>query len=493
MSGSLAGEGPTGTAIRGGVRWGVTSQVLTQVLSLVATVVLARLLTPGDLGVVAFAQSFVGVVSIGMAWGFGAPLIRDERPTRAEVDGAFWASVMVGFALTLLGVGAALMFGDALGDPRGQRAVAVLMPMLLLNTVATVPAAMLQRRMQFGKFYGTQLSGTFVYVTLELVLAWLGYGPWAVIIGLLVSSVVTSVLTIAFARLRISLASPLRWLSVQRRLAAGWLAMQGASSLNKNVDYWLVGVVLGAGSLGRYYMAYVLPSIVRLRLSWVLGTVLLPVFARVEPRSAELVTAYRRSTTLQMGVGAPMLLGMATVAEPLLRVGVGERWTPGAPVLTLISVAMLLELLSIAPQRMALAKTRLRPIVYSELVGLAVLLGTAASLLTWWRELPAVAAAVLAGRTVSLICSMRWVAAPYGIGPHLIWRELLATLSSAIVMAGAAVAAGQLAQQLGAPPVVELAGAVAAGALTYFVVLALVFRPVFRRVRNDLGLIIKGR
>ena len=493
MSGSLAGEGPTGTAIRGGVRWGVTSQALTQVLSLVATVVLARLLDPDDFGVVALAQSIVGVVSVLSALGFGTSIVRRPSLTREDVDGALWAAALVGSVLTLVTLAIASVGGALLSDDRARGATLALAPLLLVNTIASVPAGLLQRRMHFKWLYGAQLTGAAVYVAVQLVLAWAGMGLWAVIIGLLVSAVATLLLTAAGARLSVHRASPWLWFRREGRFAAGLLGVQGVTTLNKNADYWIVGFALGADALGRYYMAFVLPSIIRLRLSWVLGTVLLPVFTRVEVDSEELRVAYQRSTALQLGAGAALLVGIAVVSEPLLTVGLGERWAPAWSAMSVISLAMLVELLGTAPQRLAIAKARLGPVLTSEAVGLGVLLVAAAGLLAWRQQLVMVAWAVLASRSVVLFCSLAWVARPFGVGLRLIRRELLATVVSAAVMATAAGSILMTLQRNEASPWLQLSAAVPAGALTYVATLRLLFRPTYRQLRADLILIVSGR
>jgi PST family polysaccharide transporter len=429
---------------------------------------------------------------VGLAWGFGTSIIRRAELTRADVNGAFWSSIVIGSLLTCAAIVVGLSSDSFFEEPLAGPVILGLAPSLLLGSAATVPSSLLQRRFQFRQLYEAQILGVLSYIVLELGLAWKGFGAWAVIIGLLANATVTLVMVVARSHIRVERARVFRWLKREGRFATGIMSVQAVTTMSKSADYWLVGSILGTRSLGVYYMAYVLPGILRLRLTTILNTVLGPVFARTEIGSEQLADAYRRSTVLLLGAGLPAMLGLAVTAHPVVSVSLGERWAPAAPVLSILAVTMVLELLAAAPQRIAVIKGSFRAVLGCEGAGLVVLVSAAASSLVAGHGTVGVAFAVLIARTTTLALSMRYVASPLGVGICLIKVELAGILISALAMA----AAVALAMRVLDGSVVDLGLlliCVPLGAALYLVLGRAFFPSTFRPLIHDGRLILTGR
>ena len=125
--------------------------------------------------------------------------------------------------------------------------------------------------------------------------------------------------------------------------------------VNKNLDYWLVGGLLGAQALGTYYIAYTLPSIVRLRFSSVVRSVLFPVFSRLRGDRDKSQRIYVAAMGLQGAVGIPTMLGLAVVAEPVVHVFFGAQWADAVNPMRWIALAAALDLLSTVLPQAAMA------------------------------------------------------------------------------------------------------------------------------------------
>jgi PST family polysaccharide transporter len=408
------------------------------------------------------------------------------------VNGAFWSSVFIGLVLMIITVAIGLSAGSFVEDRDAALVILALAPTLLLNGAATVPSGLLQRRLQFRHLYEAQISGVIAYVTLELVLAWAGLGAWAVIAGLLANSTVTLLLIVLRSSLRIERASVVRWLRQEGGYATGIMSVQATTTITKSADYWLVGAFLGAKSLGIYYMAYVLPGVLRVRLTAVLNMVLAPVFARTEVGSDRLAAAYRRSTVLQLGAGLPAMLGLAVTAQPVVTVSLGERWAPASPVLSVVAVAMVLELLAAAPQRIAVVKGDFRPVLGCEIAGIVALLAGAGAALAAGHGIVGVAIAVLVARMLTLALSLNLIAKPLGVGVHLVRRELAEILIAALAMAAIVMFVMRVVDgRVGDLGVLLIS--VPLGAGTYLALGRAVFPSTFRPLLHDGRLILAGR
>ncbi len=110
------------------------------------------------------------------------------------------------------------------------------------------------------------------------------------------------------------------------RLAGGLLFNNGLTYGVRNTDYVVVGHLLGAAALGAYYVAYVLPQILRLRVTWAAGAVMFPVLARSQSDPRRTQQVYDHTHLLLAWVGFPAMVGLAVLAEPVVRVFFGPQW-----------------------------------------------------------------------------------------------------------------------------------------------------------------------
>src|SRR5690606_6962252 len=142
----------------------------------------------------------------------------------------------------------------------------------------------------------------------------------------------------------------------------GLVSNMGLSSLltylGKNADYWAVSGAMGAAPLGIYYIAYVVPNIVRLRLSDVFRQVMPPVLARM-PTDTERITSWVRAANVTLALSLPALVGIAAVADPLTRVFFGYQWVHAVGPMRLITIAGVVDVAFYAVSTMALSQRRL--------------------------------------------------------------------------------------------------------------------------------------
>jgi PST family polysaccharide transporter len=359
-------SGPaTGRAARRGAVFGLSSQLARQVLSVIATVVLARLLTPADFGIVAAANTLLGVAVIGTMLGFAPAVVRRPDHDEAFVSTLFWTSVAVSAPLAAVMAVASPWLAAAFGSDDAALYLAVLAPALVCDVSASIPLAMLQRDLRFKALYGCTTGSMIVYVAVQVGLAFAGFGAWAVIIGQLSMSLTNLVGAMVLAR----------WFPRPRFAAGvvrGELGFAGAFLVGqlmayglKTADYWAVGRTLGGTALGIYYIAFQLPSIVRLRMSSVSRQVLFPVFVREKESADQTSHIYRTTMRLQIGLGVPAMVGMAALAEPIVQVFFGSQWLAGVEPMRWLALAAMFEIITSPAGSIAIAHGRMRPYLVS--------------------------------------------------------------------------------------------------------------------------------
>ncbi len=265
-----------GATARQGVRAGLIAQTLTQVGSLGATMIMARMLTTSDFGIMAVIQSVMGVTVLLAVSGIGATLITRTSHVAEAASSYFWilGSLRLGAAIVISLLAGPL--SSLLGVPTAKPFLQVVPFGLPLGLVGMVPDALLLRMRKFGAHRSAAILGSFTYFAIEILLVLRGFGVWSVIAGQMIGTTVSLIAAAALARWAPLSRPSFTVLRSDLRNLGGLGLSRVLEYLYKNVDYWAVGRSLGAGPLGAYYVAYVLPNIVRLRLSDTFRTVMLP-------------------------------------------------------------------------------------------------------------------------------------------------------------------------------------------------------------------------
>ena len=404
---------------------------------MVATIILARLLTTAEFGIIALSQSLVGAASLISLAGIAAAIVTHKGDVNAKASTYFWLAAALGTVLAAtLGL-IAVPIVRFLGQPGSAGYVAVIALTLPLSLMTLVPQALLQRRLQYSSMNAVSVIGSMSYFVAEVALAFLGWGAWAVVWGQIIGAVASLGAGLFLAK----------WVPRSRprlqgvREDVGLVANMGVSAfftyLVKNVDYWVVSRFFGPTVLGVYYIAYVLPSIIRLRLSLIFRQVMLPLIASISS-TEEQCQAWARAQRANLALSLPVMGGIAAVADPLVVVLFGAKWAEAAGPLRYIALAGLVDLVVQAVSTMAVARRELVGRT-TLLVGLRALLvgGGAAAAAALWGTLESVAAVVLIASLVTLLIQEISVSRVLGVGFRVLGGEVVRLLLVCAAMVGA--------------------------------------------------------
>jgi O-antigen/teichoic acid export membrane protein len=479
-SGAPAASGrlSLGTEARRGARQGLVTQMVVQASSVVATIILARLLTPAEFGIVALAQSFLALVQLISVGSFGLAVITATEQLRERAATFFWLTTGLGVAGSLALAASAVAASSALGQPHAAVYVAVLGTSLVFELAAVVPLALLRRGLRFRAFYSSQLLGAGTYFVLEIVLAYVGFGAWSVIIGQMAMSVVACVSAMLFARWVPLLLFKTALIREDFSFTSSQTLVQGLVYVQRNCDYWVVSKFMGGAALGVYYVAYVLPNILKQRITWVAQVVLIPAFSQMRKEQRELTRVWREVWALQAGLGIPALIGVAALAEPIVLTFFGSAWVQAIPVVQVLAVSALLNLHMTTVGIVATAHRNVRQFVYvaGARTVLTVISVVIAGMLL--HSLVAVAAGVALASLLSAVVQEFLLAAPLKIGIRTIGPLTLRILLVGIIMGVVLIGLDSALSQ--ASPWLRLTAGVVSGTAVYVTSGLLLFRTTFR-------------
>lgn len=305
--------------------WAYGSYVGGRVLVLASTAILARVLTPEDFGLVALALIFISLLETVSDLGVSQALIvAPATALRERAQTAFAFGVALGTGLAIVVTALSPLAAAFFDEPELTAILPVLGANFVLRSLGNTHYALAQRRLEFRSRSAAELGDVAVRGATGIGLALAGFGAWSLVIGYLAGTVALVVILWALVPFRPAGLPRRAHLRPLLRFGGTLSAVDIVAAIIANVDYLMVGRVLGTASLGLYSLGFRLPELLIVNLSVVAGRVLFPALATVS--GARRGEAFLRSLRYSAMLSLPLAGAMAMLAEPLTLALFGDQW-----------------------------------------------------------------------------------------------------------------------------------------------------------------------
>lgn len=334
---------------------------LSQLVSWAATLVVARLLTPADYGLVGMALVYSGFVELVSDFGLGAAIVQRRRLEADRIARLGGLALTLGFVLFATSVALANPIARFYNEPAVASVVIVLAVNFVVAGVQMVPQSLLIRDLKFRQLAWVHAAETLSLTGCTVTLAALGAGYWALVLGMVASKLTGTMVVLAWRGHRIAWPFPLR--PIASEITFGWQFMVSNSAwyLYNNADFAIVGRVLGKVVLGSYTIAWSLASVPVERISALFGNVFRGIFSAVQNDRPALARYLCILTEGLAIVTFPLAVGLGLVADDFVRVLLGARWLAAVEPLRLLAVYAMVRSVStlFSPILVATDHTRL--------------------------------------------------------------------------------------------------------------------------------------
>ena len=321
-------------------QWRFCGSAIGGVLQFGFSILLARLLTPRDFGVVALAFVVLGFARLLGDLGMGSAVVQRAMLTERHIRSAYTLSALVGVATAVLIASAAPLCAAVMREPILTPVLRALSTAFIARGLSTVAASLLRKRLDFKRQFFVDIgSYVFGYALVATSLAALGFGVWSLVWGGLVQTFLATGAQMLLVR------HPLRPLLGKRELG-DLIGFAIGATLNGFVNYvavngdnFIVGRWSGAASLGLYNRAYTLMNVPQTYIAHVMSGVLFPAMAQVQGEPQRMRRAYLLATQLTAIVAGPAM-GVMAISAPLFISSVyGPQWMGAVLPLQLLCLA----------------------------------------------------------------------------------------------------------------------------------------------------------
>lgn len=350
----------------GGLKWVYLTQILARAVQPVTTVILARLLTPEDFGLVGMAMIAMGVLALVKDLGLGAAFIQRQTDQSDAANVVFWADLVLGglwyVSLLLLAPWIALYFQQPIVTP----ILAVIGLNLVIHPFGAVQGLLLTKELLFRAIFVRDMAGIVLSAVVSIGFALNGYGVWSLAYGAVAGSLAQVLVMWLTHHWRPRFAFNFRVARDLLRFGRNTTLEGILGWLMSTIDNVFVGRFLGPAQLGVYRMGFLMAFAPTNYILGPLSAITYPVYCQLGERKDELRHGYLKTIRMISLIAFPSGVLLAIVAPDLIRTLMGERWMSAAAVTQIIALqGTLSALLLVAPQvYKALGRTEIMPRFY---------------------------------------------------------------------------------------------------------------------------------
>ena len=315
------------------VIWKFAERILAQMVSLVVSIVLARLLLPEDYGAISMVMVFITIANVFVAEGIPSALIQKKDADQLDFSSVFHFNLWVSFAIYAILFVAAPFIARFYNDEILSRVLRVLGLRIIVAAINSVQHAYVSRHMMFKKYFWSTLFGTLLSGVVGIWMAYRGYGVWALVAQYMTNTTVDTVVLFITVNWKPRLL--FNFERIRSLLSFGWkMLFEGvANAISGQIRNLIIGKVYSSSDLAFYTKGQQFPSVIVTNITTSIGSVLFPAMANEQDDKERVLSMLRKSVKVSSYVVYPMLVGLAAIATPFIRLLLTDKWIETVPYL----------------------------------------------------------------------------------------------------------------------------------------------------------------
>lgn len=314
-----------------GVIWKFGERILAQLVTFIVSLVIARILLPEDYGIIAIISVFINILNVFVTSGYGTALIQKKDADDNDFNAMFTFSGSLSIVIYLLLFFLAPLIAKFYEYDILVPIIRVMGLRLPIAAFNSIQQAYVAKKMEFKKFFWATLGGTVASAVVGITMAVLGFGVWA-LVGQYFSNIVidTLILFIVFDWRYKPYYSHKRVVPMIKFGSRVLLATL-IDSLYMEIRTLIIGKKYDVEDLAFYNRGEQFPKLVALNIATAVDGVLLPIYSKLQDNIDRLKNALKRSNQISTYIILPLMIGMAAVAEPMIRFLLTDKWIEAVP------------------------------------------------------------------------------------------------------------------------------------------------------------------
>lgn len=341
-----------------GVKWTTVEQATTLGIQFIIGVVVARLVSPEDYGLVAMLTIFTAVGNLFINSGFGIALIRSKENSKEDYSTAFFFNIGVALMVYIVLYFCAPLIADFYKIPLLKDVTRVYTLILLIDSFSIVQISKLTHELKFKIQFTINSLALGTSGAIGIFLAYNGYGVWALVWQGLSSSMIKGICYWLFSGWYPIFCFSKKSFKYLFSFGSKILAIGVIDIIYDNIYSLVIGKYYSASSTGYYNRSLHFARLPQNLISQVVGKVALPVLTPYQDNNEKLLVLYEKIFRLTTFISYPIMMLMAVLASPIIYLLLGEKWMPSVPYLQILSISVIFVVLTLVNLNLFYVKGR---------------------------------------------------------------------------------------------------------------------------------------
>ena len=318
--------------------WRFAERCGAQLVTFIVSIVLARILSPEDYGQIALITVFTTIMQVFVDSGLGLALIQKKDADDLDFSSVFFFNFAVCLVLYAVMFVAAPFIASFYKDTTLTPIIRVISLTIVISGVKGIQQSYVSRNMLFKRFFFSTLGGTIFSAFLGIGLAYAGFGVWAIVAQQLSNTTIDTLILWLTVKWRPK--KMFSWKRLKSLLSFGWKMLVSSllDTVYNNIRSLIIGRMYSSSDLAYYNQGKQFPHTIVDNIDSSIDSVLLPSMSSAQDDSVRVKVMARRSIKISTYIMAPMMMGLAFCAVPIVKLVLTDKWLPCVPFLRIFCI-----------------------------------------------------------------------------------------------------------------------------------------------------------
>lgn len=319
--------------------WRFAERCGAQIVTFIVSIVLARILSPDDYGTIALVTVFTSILQVFVDSGLGTALVQKKNADDLDFSSVFYFNLIVCIILYGLMFIAAPLIANFYGDNTLIPVIRVISITILISGVKGIQQSYVSKNMLFKRFFFSTLGGTIFSAVLGICMAYMGFGVWSLVFQQISNTAIDTIILWVTVKWRPH--KMFSWNRLKSLLSYGWKLLVSSllDTVYNNLRNLIIGKIYSASDLAYYNQGDKFPKVIVTNINTSIDSVLLPSMADVQDDHLKVKSMTRRAIKTSTYIMAPLMMGLAFCATPIVKLVLTDKWLMCVPYLRIFCIS----------------------------------------------------------------------------------------------------------------------------------------------------------
>lgn len=318
--------------------WRFAERCGAQIVTFIVSIVLARILAPEEYGTIALVTVFTTILQVFVDSGLGTALIQKKNADDLDFSSVFYFNLFMCLVLYLAMFLAAPYIARFYDDISLIPIIRVISLTIVVSGVKGIQQAYVSRNMLFKRFFFSTIGGTLFSAVLGIIMAYAHFGVWALVAQQLSNPIIDTLILWVTVRWRPQLMFSWKRLTKLLSFGSKLLASSLLDTIYSNLRNLIIGKIYSSSDLAFYNQGDKFPKVIVTNINSSIDSVLLPSMSSVQDNHEKVKSMTRRAIKTSTYIMAPLMMGLAFCATPIVQLVLTDKWLPCVPFLQVFCI-----------------------------------------------------------------------------------------------------------------------------------------------------------